>query len=192
MLEECGLPYRAVPIDFQAHQHKSPEFLAINPSGAVPAIRDPDGPGGSPIAIGQSAAILLYLAEKTGRLLPSDPRARAQCFQWLMQAASDISGASSAYFYMTVMCGEKEGKTHDVFRQRVIDYLAVADGQVKDRPFLAGDALSVADIALYPLTVSRGPLAEAAGLSHLVAWRDRLGQRPGFSKGMTAGLPAQG
>ena len=84
MLEECGLPYRVIPIDIGAGDQFKPEFLAISPNNKIPAIVDPDGPDGAPISLFESGAILLYLAGKTGRLLPSDTRGKYEVLQWLM------------------------------------------------------------------------------------------------------------
>ena len=84
MLEEIGLPYEAHRVAFDTNDQFSPEFLSLNPNNKIPAILDPDGPGGAPLALFESGAILLYLAEKTGKLLPADPGARYQTIQWLM------------------------------------------------------------------------------------------------------------
>src|SRR3954452_15254015 len=84
MLEEIGLPYEPHLVDFDKDDQHSAEFLALNPNGKIPAIIDPDGPGGKPLALFESGAILLYLAEKTGQLLPADPAARYETIQWLM------------------------------------------------------------------------------------------------------------
>src|SRR6187455_1063486 len=88
MLEECGLAYKLHKVDLQGGEQRKPEFLAVNPDGAIPAIVDHDGPGGKRLALAQSAAIVLYLAEKTGRFLPGDAGRRAQALQWLMQATT--------------------------------------------------------------------------------------------------------
>src|SRR5215510_8510850 len=82
MLEESGLPYEPHLVDFDTNQQHSPEFLALNPNGRIPAILDPDGPGGQPLPLFESGAILIYLAEKTGQFLPREPAARYQCLQW--------------------------------------------------------------------------------------------------------------
>src|ERR1700687_3849688 len=93
-LEETGLPYRAHPVDLAKGEQRSPEFLKLNPAGLIPVIVDDEGPGGKPLTLSQSGAIVLYAAEKSGKLLPRDPVRRAVALQWLMQAASDISGSS--------------------------------------------------------------------------------------------------
>src|SRR5438067_13336755 len=91
MLEECGLPYKAHKIDLTKGDNKQPQFLKMNPAGAIPVIVDHEGPGGKSIIVSQSGAILLYLAEKTGKFMPKDPAKRAHAYQWFMQAATDVA-----------------------------------------------------------------------------------------------------
>jgi GST-like protein len=94
-LEECGLQYRPHAVDLAKNEQRNPEFLKINPAGLIPALVDPEGPGGKPLTLSQSGAIVLYAAEKSGRFLPRDAAQRAIALQWFMQAASDISGAAT-------------------------------------------------------------------------------------------------
>lgn len=186
MLEECGLPYTLHRIDLMAGEQHRPEFLRINPAGAIPAIVDHDGPGGSPLALSQSGAILIYLAEKTGRFLPADPARRAQAFQWLAQALSDTAAASSAYFLLGTFAPEKSQANVDWFGDRVVKFLRHADARLAEREYLA-DELSIADFALYPLANVRRGLVDAAGdLPHLVRWMAALGGRPAVARGLAA------
>ena len=106
-LEECGLPYTVHKLDLFAGDQRKADYLAINPAGAIPAIVDGDGPGGAPFALAQSGAILVYLAEKTGRFLPHDARARAEAMQWLFQATTDTAGASGMVFVMSRLIPDK-------------------------------------------------------------------------------------
>jgi GST-like protein len=97
-LEECGLPYRVHKLDLAKGDTKNADFLKINPAGAIPAIVDPQGPGGKPLTLAQSGAIVLYAAEKSGKLLPKDPAKRAEAFYWFMQATTDVAPTSSTIF----------------------------------------------------------------------------------------------
>jgi len=107
ILEECGLPFRLHRIDLTKGEHKTPEFLNINPAGAIPAIVDPDGPGGAPLKLSQSGAIMLYAAQKAGRFLPLDPLRRALALQWLLFAVTDVARASTSIFLCSTIVPEK-------------------------------------------------------------------------------------
>ena len=185
-LEECGLPYTVHKLDLFAGDQRKADYLAINPAGAIPAIVDGDGPGGAPFALAQSGAILVYLAEKTGRFLPHDARARAEAMQWLFQATTDTAGASGMVFVMSRLIPDKSDANMAFCEERTLRYLRVADGRLADREYLAG-SLSVADFALYPLAALRRPLIDRAGdMPHLLRWSDAIGARPGVTRGMNA------
>ena len=100
-LEECGLAYNLHPIDLTKGEQKSPSFLAMNPNGQIPVIVDSDGPGGKPVTLSQSVAVLMYCAEKSGKFLPKDPAARPAFWQALASAASDMSGMINAIFTLS-------------------------------------------------------------------------------------------
>jgi GSH-dependent disulfide-bond oxidoreductase len=186
MLEECELAYTVHKVDLQAGQNRAPEFLAVNPAGAIPAIVDHDGPGGKRLALAQSGAILLYLAEKTGRFLPKDATRRAQAVQWMLQATTDVAAASAGIFVLSNFAPDKSEANVAFFEERTLKYLRAADQRLADRPYLA-EELSVADFALYPLCVVRRPLIDRVGdLKNLVRWADELGTRPGVQRGMGA------
>jgi GST-like protein len=186
MLEECGLRYRVHRVDLMAGEGQRPAFLALNPAGAIPVIVDPEGPGGKPLTLAQSGAILLYLAMKTGRFFPQDAARRVQAFQWFMQATSDVAPASNNLFLMTTMAPEKVPGNVEWLEGRVLRYLRVANARLAGRDYLA-DELSIADFALYPLTVARRNLIDRdGGLADLTRWAEALGQRPGVRKGMCA------
>ena len=168
-------------------EQRTPAFLGINPAGTIPAIVDRDGPGGAPLPLAQSGAILLYLAMKTGRFFPVDPARRAEAFQWLMHAMTDTAAASMTIFLMTNYVPEKAEANVGHFKERVVRFLRDADGRLADREFLAGADVSIADFALYPITVVRRPLIEGAGdLPHLKRWAATLAARPGVQRGMQA------
>lgn len=186
MLEECALPYRLHKVDLAKGEQRLPPFLAVNPGGAIPAIVDDGGPGGKPLALAQSGAILLYLAEKAGRLLPADPRERAEALQWLFQAVTDCAGTSGAIYYQSALMPDKSEPNVAFLEDRLLRFLRVADARLADRECLAG-AYSVADIALYPVVAVRRALVERAGdLGNLLRWADAMARRPAVARGMAA------
>jgi GSH-dependent disulfide-bond oxidoreductase len=183
-LEEAGLPYRAHKVDLAKGEQRSPEFLKLNPAGLIPVMVDDGGAGGKPLTLSQSGAIVLYAAETSGKLLPQDPARRAVALQWLMQAASDVSGASNAVFQMEMRAPEKSAANMEYLKRRLVDFFAVCDRRLEGRSFLA-DELSVADLMLYPNFALRKPLLdEAGGLPNLQRWGATLAARPGIAKGM--------
>jgi len=185
MLEESGLAYRAHRLNLAAGDQKKPEYLAINPAGLIPAIIDHDGPGGRPLTLSQSGAIVLYLAEKTGKFIPRDPARRAIAMQWFMQACTDCAAASGGIFLASHGVPEKSPANVEFFEQRLLRFLGVVDSRLASSEYLAGE-LSVADFALYPLVATRLPLIEkAGGLAHLRRWAATMAARPAVAKGMT-------
>jgi GSH-dependent disulfide-bond oxidoreductase len=183
-LEELGLPYTAHKLSLPNGDQKKPEYLAINPAGMIPAIVDHDGPGGKPFSLAQSGAIVMYLAEKTGKLLPTDAAKRAVARQWLMQACADCAGASSAIFLSNGMVPDKSPANVAFFETRLLRFFGDIDARLSGRDFLA-DELSIADLALYPIYAARKGLAErAGGLNNLVRWGAMMAARPTIVKGM--------
>ena len=183
-LEESGLAYRAHKLNLQAGDQRKPEYLKINPAGAIPAIVDDAGPGGKPLVLAQSGAIVLYVAEKSGKFLPKDPAHRAVALQWLLQACSDVAGGSGTLFQLSMVAPEKSAPNVEFFEKRLMNALRVADGRLAGRDYLA-DEISVADFALYPVVTTRKPVIEKhGGLPNLAKWADRMAARPGIAKGM--------
>lgn len=184
-LAECGLPHRVHRLDLAKGEQHAPAFLAINPAAAIPAIQDPSGPAGVPVCIAQSGAIVLYCAEKSGRLLPNDPSKRIVAMEWFMQAMSDVQPTSSAIFYSA----QPEGKSAAVtahFEQRLMAMFASVDKRLQGREYLA-DEFSIADVALYPVVLSRHAMIDAApGLEPLKAWAMRVAARPDVAKAVAA------
>jgi len=146
ILEECGLPYRVHQVDLAKGEQRAPDFLNINPAGAIPAIVDHGVPGGS-LKLSQSGAIVLYAAEKTGRFLPADPTRRAVALQWLMLAVTDVARASTSIFLSSAVLPDKSPANVAYFEEQTLRYLRVAEARLAGRNFLA-DELSVADFAL--------------------------------------------
>lgn len=185
-LEECGLPYRVHKVDLAKGEQKAPEFLNINPAGAIPAIVDSDGPDGAPLKLSQSAAIMLYAAAKSGSFLPEDPARRAVALQWLLLAVTDVARASTSIFLCSTIVPDKSPANVAYFEEQTLRYLRVTDARLADREFLA-DELSVADFALYPLYAVRKALVDKAGdLPALTRWGAALAARPGLARGMRA------
>ena len=183
-LEESGLAYRVHKLNLQAGDQKKPEYLAINPAGVIPAILDEDGPGGKPLPLAQSGAIVLYLAEKSGKLLPKDPARRATALQWLMHACTDCAVTSGAIFQLSNAAPDKSPANIEFFENRLLNFLSACERRLAGRDYLA-DEYSVADIALYTVVNQRKAMLEkGGGFPNLLAWWARVGARPAVAKGM--------
>ena len=184
-LAESGLPHRIHRIDLQGGEQKKPAFLKINPAAAIPAIVDDEGPDGKPISVAQSGAIVLYCAEKSGKLIPRDPRRRIEALQWFMQASTDAAPTSAAIFYLS-QAPEKSVANAAYMEQRFLNACAVIDARLSGRDYLA-DEFSIADIALYPVVAARKAMIDAAaGLEQLKTWERRMAARPTVVEAMAA------
>lgn len=184
ILEESGLPYRAHKLDLAKGEQKTPEYLRINPVGMIPAIVDHDGPGGKPLTLAQSGAIVLYVAEKIGKFIPTHAAAKATALGWFMHACVDCAAASSSIFLMTNAVPDKTPGNQAFFEQRLLRFLHACDGQLNGRAYLA-EELSVADFALYPIYAARKQFIERAGdLPHLNRWAASMDARPGVARGL--------
>ena len=185
-LEEAGLPYRAHKLDLAKGEQRAPDYLKINPAGLIPAIVDSEGPGGKPLTLTQSGAIILYAAEKSGRLMPRDALARTQALQWFMQAATDVAATSGTIFQLEMRTPEKSAANVEHFKKRLLAFFTVVDQHLAGREFLAGE-FSVADVMLYPNFSARKALVdEAGGLAHLQRWGAAVAARPAVQRGMKA------
>ena len=184
MLEECGLGYKPHKIDLGKGDQKQPEFLKMNPAGAIPVIVDHEGPGGKSVTVSQSGAILLYLAEKTGKFLPKDAGKRAHAYQWFMQAATDVAPTSSTIFYVSSAVPEKTPSTIQHFENRFLTMCGVVDQHLIGRDFLA-EEISIADLALIPVVAARKELIDKqSGLANLKRWSAAMLSRPGVARGL--------
>lgn len=184
MLEECGLPYKAITVDLERGEQKTPNFLKLNPSGQIPAIVDPGRPGSKPVVLAQSGAIILYLSEKTGKLVPREPMRRALAQQWFLQAMSDVA-PSSAILFLVGTIPEITTSTRKLFEQRLLNNLRHVDRRLSEAEFLAGE-FSIADIALYPTVAFRRELIEQNGeLRYLMRWIATMAARPAVQRGMS-------
>lgn len=183
LLEELGLPYRFRHVDvFRAAQFE-PEFLALNPNGKVPVLVD-HGAAGGPITIFESGAILIYLAEKYGRFLPSEAGTRADVLQWLMIQTCNLGPILGQLNHFLFVETEGSDYARDRYRREAKRLYRLLEARLAEHPFLAADEYSIADIATYPWTtyLERHEFI-AADYPHLAAWRERIGQRPAVQKG---------
>ncbi|WP_312537757.1 glutathione S-transferase N-terminal domain-containing protein [Stutzerimonas nitrititolerans] len=152
MLEEIGLPYEAHRVNFETNDQQSAEFLSLNPNNKIPAIIDPDGPGGKPLPLFESGAILIYLAEKTGQLLSRDPAERYQTIQWLMFQIGGIGPMFGQLGFFHKFAGKdyEDKRPRDRYIAECRRLLGVLDGQLEDRDWIMGAQYSIADIATFP------------------------------------------
>jgi GST-like protein len=151
-LEETGLPYEAHLVRFDQNDQLSPAFLSLNPNNKIPAILDPDGPGGQPLALFESGAILVYLADKTGQLMPADPAARYETLQWLMFQMGGVGPMFGQLGFFHKFAGKdfEDKRPRDRYVAESRRLLAVLDARLKGRAWLMGDDYTIADIALWP------------------------------------------
>ena len=152
-LEELGLPYEAHRVAFDSNDQKSPAFLSLNPNGKIPAIVDPHGPGGHPLALFESGAILVYLAEKTGRLMPVDPVGRYETLQWVMFQMGGVGPMFGQLGFFHKFAGKdfEDKRPRDRYVAESRRLLGVLQTRLADgRPWLMGEALTIADIAVFP------------------------------------------
>jgi GST-like protein len=184
MLEECGLPFRLHRVDLMNGEQRAPDFLALNPVGAIPVLRDTEGPGGVPLTLSQSGAIMLYLAERTGRFVPQDPARRAEALQWFTFGITDCMLATAMIFHNTTLLPDKSEANVAYFEDRLVRYAKVVDDRLAQREWLAGE-LSIADFAVFPIFNMRRPLlASRASLKQLEAWLERLAARPAVARAL--------
>jgi len=191
-LEELGLPYKVIPVNLQKEEQFSPAFTAINPNQKIPAIVDHDVPGG-PLSVFESGAILVHLAEKTGRFLPKDARGRATTMQWLMYQMSHVGPIIGQTGHFVNQAPEKIPYAIQRFVGESVRIVGVLNTGLQGRDHLAGD-YSIADIATYPWIVAawepfRNMMPEKIGeFGNVQRWLDRLGARPAVQRGMA--IPA--
>lgn len=184
-LEECGLPYTFHPVDLAAGGNKTPQFLAMNPNGQIPVIVDSDGPGGKPLTLSQSMAILVYCAEKSGKFQPKDPAARPAYLQALMSAATDI-GPTLGTLFGLVRAKEPHRPTIETLEGRWMAYLKVWNDRLAKRHYCAGEDLTIADFAMYGSWVrAKGVIpAVCADFPHVDRWAAELAARPAIQRAL--------
>jgi GST-like protein len=180
MLEEVGLPYTTHKIDISKGEQFNPEFIAINPNSKIPAIVDRD----ANLSVFESGAILIYLAEKTGKLLPTEPKARYAVLQWLMFQMGGVGPMFGQFNHFKKFAPEKIPYAINRYEKETLRIYGVLDKQLEEQEFLGGD-YSIADIATYPWVA----IYEFQGLTlnehpHLKRWVETIRERPAVQKGM--------
>jgi GSH-dependent disulfide-bond oxidoreductase len=184
MLEEVGLPYDVHPINIGKGDQFTPEFVAINPNSKIPAIVDPDGPGGRRLAMFESGAILIYLAEKTGRLLPSEPVARLEALEWLMFQMGGVGPMFGQAHHFLRAAPEPVPYAIERYTKEAARLYGVLDGRLAKTPYLAGE-YSIADIATYPWVARHEwHKVDLAQYPNVARWYEAIGRRPPVQRGM--------
>jgi glutathione S-transferase/GST-like protein len=196
-LEEMGLPYALKPVNIGAGEQFEPGFLAISPNGRMPAIVDPDGPGGEPLSIFESGAILQYLGVKSGRFYPQDPRGKAEVDQWLFWQVGGLGpmAGQAHHFrqYARALIKDQRQLAYGVRRytDETNRLYGVLDRRLADRDYLAGD-YSIADMAVWPWILPAAQGQDLADFPHLKAWVERVGARPAVIAGRAVGDALRG
>lgn len=196
-LEELGLPYEPHAVDITKDQSWTPEFLSLNPNGKIPAIVDPDGPGGKPIGLFESGAILLYLAEKTGRLIPSDPIARYETIQWVFFQMAGVGPMFGQLGFFHKFAGKEIADKRPLNRYATESkrLIGVLDKRLDGRTWLMGDDYTIADVAHVGWVrnligfYDAGELVGIKDFPNVLAWLDRALARPATQKGLN--IPAR-
>ena len=184
MLEEVGLPYTVHPINIGKGDQHTPDFLRINPNNKIPAIVDHDGPGGRPVTVFESGAVLIYLAEKTGRLLPKDGAERTAALQWLMFQMGGVGPMFGQLGHFKMAAPEPNPYAEKRYTDESLRLLGVMDRRLNDAEYLAG-AYSIADIATYPWILSGRRLGlDLAAFGSVSRWVEAVGGRAAVAKGM--------
>ncbi len=181
MVAESGLPCTLHKLDLSKGETKTPQFLAINPAGQIPVLVDGD------LKLAQSAAITIYLAEKSGKLLPAAGAKRAKTFEAMMQVMTDLAPAASAIFMAGRMWADRQPEATAAIEKRALDQFKVIDARLGRSAFLAGDECTIADIAAYPLVWRfKSTLDKHPPLANLARWSAVIAARPGVAKGIAA------
>jgi GST-like protein len=191
-LEETGLPYEAHFVDIGKDETWTEPFLSLNPNGKIPAIIDPDGPGGKPLPLFESGAILVYLAEKTGKLLPADPARRYETIQWVFFQMAGIGPMFGQLGFFHKFAGREIEDKRPL--QRYVNeskrLLGVLEGRLSGSQWMMGDDYTIADIAIFPWVRTVRDLYEAGdlvgldGFPAVLAWLERCIARPASQKGL--------
>jgi GST-like protein len=192
MLEETGLPYEAHRVAFDKNDQLSPEFLSLNPNNKIPAIIDPNGPGGKPLPLFESGAILIYLADKSGRFLPADPALRYQAIQWVMFQMGGIGPMFGQLGFFHKFAGKdyEDKRPRDRYVAESKRLLGVLNQQLAGRAWVIGDEYTIADIAIFPWVnnligfYGAGELVEFEKFTEVNRVLQAFLQRPAVAKGL--------
>lgn len=197
-LEELGLAYEAHRIEFGPEGVKSPDFISLNPNGRIPAIIDPNGPDGQPIGLFESGAILIYLAEKTGKLIPADPARRYETLSWVMFQMSGVGPMFGQFGHFHKFAADKVANNSypvERYRDESKRLLSVLEDRLKDRQFIMGDEYTIADITTFPwirgadVFYGGREALDYAGFPAVMAWLERCLSRPAVQKSLE--IPAK-
>ncbi len=196
-LEEIGLPYEPHFVNIGDNETWGPEFLSLNPNGKIPAIIDPDGPGGRPLALWESGAILIYLAEKTGKLLPDDPALRYQTIQWVMWQMGGLRPMFGQLGFFHKFAGREweDKRPRDRYAKESHRLIRVLEDRLAGREWVMGDEFTIADVSLIGWVrglvqfYGAGDLVGYDELVNVPAWLERALARPAVAKGLT--IPAR-
>jgi len=192
MLEEIGTPYEVHKVDFAKDEQHSPAFLSLNPNNKIPAIIDPDGPGGQPLPLFESGAILIYLADKSGKLMPQDPAARYQVIQWVMFQIGSVGPMFGQLGFFHKFAGKdyEDKRPRDRYADESRRLLGVIEGQLAQHAWIAGDEFTIADIAIFPWIngllnfYEAGDLVGIENCPHVSAALATFLARPSVQKGL--------
>lgn len=198
MLEECGLPYEPHRVDFASNDQFSPEFLSLNPNNKIPAIIDPDGPGGEPMTLWETGAILIYLAEKTGKFLPQDAVARYHTIQWLMWQMGGLGPMFGQLGFFHKFAGKEyeDKRPRDRYVAESRRLLGVLDKHLDGKDWIMGSDYSIADIAVFPWVrnligfYEAGDLVGFGDFAHVRRVLEVFVARPAVQKGLLIPAPA--
>jgi GSH-dependent disulfide-bond oxidoreductase len=192
MLEEIGLPYEPHAINIGQNETWGPEYLSLNPNGKIPAILDPDGPDGKPLALFESGAILVYLAEKSGKFLPADPVKRIETIQWVMFQMAAIGPMFGQLGYFHKFAGKdiEDKRPLERYRAETQRLLGVLETRLAGRQWIMGDDYTIADMAIVGWVrglvgfYAAGHLVDYASLKNVPAWLERCLARPAVQRGL--------
>jgi len=182
MLEEIELPYSVHKVDLAKGEQRQAEFLQLNPSGRIPVLLDQADEASEPLVITQSTAILQYLAEKSGKLLPESIALRAKVYEWMHFHAVDIGSVIFSAFYLQRRSVPKQAEAAEQLTARVYELYQYFDQQLAQSEFLAGDFYSIADVTALPAVISQEK--KLTQYSHLSRWLNQLKQRPAVLRGL--------
>ena len=197
MLEETRLPYEAHLVSFETNDQMTPEFLSLNPNNKIPAIIDPDGPSGKPLPLWETGAILIYLAEKTGRFIPADAAGRYTCLQWVMFQMGGIGPMFGQLGFFHKFAGKdyEDKRPRDRYVAESKRLLGVLNGRLATRQWIMGDDYTIADIATFPWVrnligfYGAGDLVGINDFPHVTRALEAFVARPAVAKGLT--IPAR-
>ncbi len=184
-LEELGLDYKAHAIDIGKGEQHEPAFLKISPNNRIPAIVDSEGPDGEPVSVFESGAILLYLAEKTGQLMPRDPREKIKAMEWIMWQMGGFGPMLGQAHHFMRFADEQVPYAIERYGKETKRLYGVLDRRLAEATYLAGDSYSMADIITYPWAARHEWHAVDLGdFSNVKRWYDVLSARPAVQRGM--------